>query len=270
MGYHYVARRNLSSQYNIVRRNVLRKMNGNVDRLESQGVDPASHFKNGWRYVSCALIERYPVLTPTLSDIENKFLEKKFVSHQDICKGMTKEYFLSERDELQGLVEPIFTDVYADMYKGGDRNGSDEINNDRKSLKRRLDERLYFVVKKNWKSSLWTLPQMLVDEKNLNVHMRSWAERGWKGVIGKEKCDVGFLSWSPSCHLEHVYGVKQQAKHDVYGVKMFFYRGVVLNGDVKSVRNAVDWMWVAQDELEEAIGSEVYEGISGALLGNGV
>lgn len=261
--------RSISNKHNIVRRNVLRKVKQGIDRLPSQGPDPASSFKHGWRLASAAVIERYPLITPELDPFEAEYLTARFVAQQKNARAVPRAVFLTERDVLEGRTEPDLDDYpFAQIYTPAPRQTEADAKNDVRSLERALDERLYLLVKRTERSEYFQFPQTLVVDDE--VTMRAYAEMAFRGVtVGASRPEVHFVSHSPACHLEHVYPVRYQQKYDVYGVKVFFYRAMLIEGEVGEVRNAVDFMWAREGELEQALGQEVYRAVKPMLLGVG-
>ena len=263
-----VGTRSISNNPRIIQSSVMRKLKKGVDRLPSQGPDPAAKFKHGWRLASAAVLERYPVITPEQDPFEKEYLEGQFLERQRWQRAMPAKFFLSEKDIAEGRKEPTFENPQADQYVPAPRVTEADRTNDVRSMERALAERLYFLVKKNEKSERMTFPQVLV--KDDNVKMMEHAENALKGVTHMAtRPQVHFLSFSPACHLEHIYPEKYQQKHDVYGIKIFFYRAMLLNGEITSVRNAADFVWARDCELQEYLGDAYYNAVKPILFGNG-
>lgn len=260
--------RHISNNVRIIKSNLLRKVKKGIDRLPSQGPDPASQFKHGWRLASAAILERYPVITPDIHPFENEYLKDRFLDEQLRCKPIPKEYFLSEREKMEGKTEPSFEDPQAEMYTPAPRVTQADHDNDTKSLERALSERLYFLIKRSKKSQNMQFPQILVKEDNVNL--KDYAEKALKSVtLQSSRPRIHFMSYSPACHIEHIYPPKYQQEHDVYGVKIFFYRGCLLNGEINEIRNCEDYVWARESELSQFLGEEYYNGIKPILLGVG-
>lgn len=257
----------LSKKANIVRRNVLHKIKKAVDRLPSQGPDPASSYKHGWRLASAAMVERYPIILPEMHPFEEEYNTGRFLYEQSRSKPMPKEAFLTERDRIEGRTEPSFNDPVAAQYVPGPRITEADKANDIRSLDRALAERLYFVVKSE-KSDQYRFPQVMADKEE--VSMIDFAERAVRAVtIPDSRPKIHFIAPRPACHLEHVFPVSYQQKYDVYGVKIFFYRAILLKGSIDSVRNAKDYAWARESELREMFGEEYFRAVQPALLGVG-
>lgn len=94
----------LSSKPAIIRRELLRKMKRGVERLPSQGPDPAisDATPNGWRIAVAPVLERYPVVVPEPHPFEAKYLEGRFKWQQSIARPMPEEAFKDEASEMGG------------------------------------------------------------------------------------------------------------------------------------------------------------------------
>lgn len=260
--------RGISSDPAIVRRNVMRKIKRGIDRLPSQGPDPAASFKQGWRIATAAVVERYPVVTPEADPFEAEYITGRFLEMQRRARPISPSMFLTEKDEAEGRLEPDMSDPHADMYVPAPRRTEADNVNDTRSLERALDERVYFLIKRNEKAQYFQFPQTLATDRDTVLH--NYAEQAWKGVtLPGKRPEVHFISNSPACHLEHVYPVQYQQKHDVYGVKVFYYRAMVLSGELDGIRNGVDYVWAREKELPELLGEEVHQAVKPVLFGVG-
>eukprot|EP00171_Calliarthron_tuberculosum_P017180 IDg17180t1 len=66
--------RPISSNPRIIRAQTMRKMKRGLDRLPSQGPDPAASFKHGWRLAAAPVLERYPLILPEMDEFEEEYL----------------------------------------------------------------------------------------------------------------------------------------------------------------------------------------------------
>ena len=94
--------RNKLSKITILENKVRRKMKRGVDRLPSEGKDPASEFKHGWRLATAAVLERYPVIIPEPDPFEAEYLKGRFLDEQKRSRPIAPEWFLTEKDKLEG------------------------------------------------------------------------------------------------------------------------------------------------------------------------
>lgn len=208
------------------------------------------------------------MITPDIDAFEKEYNLGRFLDQQKYARPMPSEFFLSERDRVEGKTEPSFEDAQAELYTPAPRVTDADERNDTKSMERALQERLYFVIRKTEKSGHMQFPQMLVGDDG--VTMMGHAEMAFKNVtLGNTRPSLHFISYSPGCHLEHVFPKSYQEKHDVYGVKIFFYRAMLLSGVIDEVRNAADFMWARESELGEVFGNEYYQAIKPILFGVG-
>ncbi|PXF43426.1 39S ribosomal protein L46, mitochondrial [Gracilariopsis chorda] len=258
----------LPKRLKLLQDHVRKKLKRGVDRLPKDGPDPAAQFKHGWRLATAAVLERYPVITPDLHPFEDKYLLGRILEMQKRARPIPPSFFLSEKDRLGGITEPTFDDPIADRYVPAPRVTDADRTNDHKSLHRALQERLYFVVRRTEKSKNMQFPQVLATKPD--VTLRQYAQHALKSVtVPASRPRFHVLSYSPSCHLEHVYPSAYQQQHDVYGVKIFFYRTMLISGDVTELRNCEDYMWARACELPQLLGHEYYTAIKPILLGNG-
>jgi hypothetical protein len=88
----------------IVMRNVLRKVRQGVDRLASQGPDPAVTDATplGWRIAAAAFVERYPLIVPEPHPFEALYREGRFKWQQSVARPIPEEFFISEREAVTG------------------------------------------------------------------------------------------------------------------------------------------------------------------------
>ncbi|KAI0562294.1 39S ribosomal protein L46 mitochondrial [Gracilaria domingensis] len=260
--------RSLHNSVKSIEQHVLKKVKRGLDRLPKEGPDPAANFKHGWRLAAAAVLERYPVVTPDPHKFEYEYRLGRFIDQQKRARPIPAHLFLTEKDRVEGRTEPVFDDPVADKYRPAPRVTEADRTNDQKSLDRALKERLYFVIRRTGNSPNMQFPQVLASKDD--VTMKEFAESALKSVtVPASRPVFHVISYSPASHLEHVYPPSYQQKHDVYGVKIFFYRVMLLSGDVSPTRNCEDYMWARDCELPELLGHEYYASIKPILVGNG-
>lgn len=95
----------LSSNPAIIRRNVLRKVKRGIERLPSQGPDPAvtERTPNGWRIAAAAVLERYPTVIPEPHEFEQRYRRGRFIWESSVSRPAAEELFKSDRDGVEGL-----------------------------------------------------------------------------------------------------------------------------------------------------------------------
>lgn len=246
----------------------MRKLKRGLDRLPSQGPDPAASFKHGWRLAAAPVLERYPIIVPEEDPFELEYQTGRFLDAQSKARPAPAEWFLSEKDRLAGRTEPSMEDARAEMYEPAPRITDADRANDVRSLNRALDQRLYFVVKRSEGAKHWQFPQVLATDPN--VSMRDYTRQALNSVVpASSRPNLHHLSFVPTCHLEHVFSPHYQQKHDVYGVKIFFYRVMLMSGEIKSITQAADYNWATDEELKSLFSKDYYNAVKPLLVGVG-
>lgn len=260
--------RGISNNARIIRQRTMVKMKRGLERLPSQGPDPAAAFKHGWRLAASAVLERYPVVIPEPDPFESEYQIGRFLDQQSKARPAPLEWFLTEKDRLLGNKTPTLDDPRAEMYEPAPRITEADKTNDVRSLNRALDQRLYFVVKRTPGAAHWQFPQVLATDPQ--VSMRDYTKKALHSVVpAVARPEVHYISFVPTCHLEHVFSPQYQAKHDVYGIKIFFYRIMLVKGDIKAITQATDYNWATEKELETLFSADYYKAIKPLLFGVG-
>jgi len=233
-------------------------MKRGIDRLPSQGPDPAAEYTNGWRLAAAAVLERYPVVIPEPHPFDVEYQRGRFLDRQSAARPAPVEWFLTEKDRINKVTEPTVDDPRAELYTPGPLR-TPEVDSDNTNIKRYLDERLYFVTKSTKKASS-------------QVSMREYTRKALHSVLPpEERPPVHHISYFPTCHMEHIFSRNYQQKHDVYGVKLFFYRIMLMNPQkiIKKLNNNHQFAWATEKELESMLSRDYYNAIKPLLFGVG-
>ena len=99
------------------------------------------------------IVERYPVVLPKEHPMEVAMVE--FDEKMQSEKNGLSEY---EWNKLRGIPDPP-RETYPPGFEPARRVTSADTNNDQTSLKRKLDQHLYLVVRKDRKNHAWQFPQ---------------------------------------------------------------------------------------------------------------
>jgi large subunit ribosomal protein L46 len=155
----------------------------------------------------------------------------------------------------------------ATVQKGSRITQADRTN-DRTSLLRALDQKLYLVVKKNRKDHPWQFPQvpLPVDVTNETKQLRDFAGEGVTAAVGPS-CRTWMTGNAPCGFYTYPFSQDTQKSLDTYGAKLFFYRGYYIKGDVVRPSRYVEHAWVTKTELKEYIQDEtLYKYLDGVLI----
>lgn len=234
--------------------------------LEMQCISVARYSsvaKEQWDLASAVCLERKPVLTKDLNELETIYekiiqkveFESSHKSDHEIRK--IKDLIYTEQlkkggkelDSDQMVIQTAqeFEDNCEEelkKFKFAPRITEEDTKGDKTSTNRRLSNSLLLTVKKELgKSSPWVLPQGTRQEGET---MRQAAER-----VLRESCGDGiqakFMGNAPCGFYKYRYP-KSAQKAPAVGMKIFFFKAQLLNGNV-SKKVCPDYQWLAQDEL---------------------
>jgi len=221
--------------------NMLRKMNEEHEKR-------AAEMKLGWRFVSSAVLHRYPTITQ-----DSEQWEHDMWALQDKIEDQKRAHFMSQVAGTEAQMIPDDNPSYDEIveslpFKPASRTTEADLKNDRRSMERKLQNSLFLVVKRNRSTHSWQFPQgkLLETEDNL----RASAERVLDRAVGKTK--RFFISNAPVGHYCYAYPPEMQQQRKQYGAKIFFYRAQLIAGTVKlETRLYTDFAWISRSEVGE-------------------
>uniref|UniRef100_A0A6B2LFP4 Large ribosomal subunit protein mL46 n=1 Tax=Arcella intermedia TaxID=1963864 RepID=A0A6B2LFP4_9EUKA len=128
--------------------------------------------------------------------------------------------------------------------------------NDIKSLYRKLDSKLFLIVKKK-NENFWQFPEEdLLDKETL----RQGAERALKENCNTETTlETYFVGNGPVTFHSFPFSKNLQTKLNTYGAKTFFLYGYFLNGKVSLSPKVVDFAWVTRNDLKQYLEPAYFE-----------
>lgn len=220
-----------------------------------------------WDIMAGICLQRKPVITKSLSDIEVKYqnilqeieFEKSLKSdhelrHDKDCYRMEKlkSGAITDFEDIDQVSNQTAQD-YLDKnkeelstFKLASRITDADKKNDTKSLNRKLEENLVLIIKeKLGHDDFWILPQGLwINGETL----RESAER-----ILKESCgnnvNVKFYGNAPCGFYKYKYPKEKREKCNVEGAKIFFFKATLLNGNIEKKSSWIDYEWATIQEL---------------------
>ncbi|XP_070501981.1 large ribosomal subunit protein mL46 [Chironomus tepperi] len=218
------------------------------------------------------LIERLPIVSKKLNDIENEVLqmfqtiefENSLKSDHEIRKEKDKrkqKLLKAGKVDNEGEQDSIILQTAQDFEDAGHdelakfecapRETEDDKKNNTKSLNRKLDDTLMFVCNHQLgKENVTLLPQ---DKWIEGETLRQTAER-----IVREKCGtdlkVHFYGNAPIGFYKYKYPASE--RKESVGAKVFFFRAIYNSGDVTDQK--LKYEWVNDDELKTKIKSDSY------------
>ncbi|BES99273.1 ribosomal protein, L46 [Nesidiocoris tenuis] len=214
-----------------------------------------------WDIVSAVSLERLPVVTRELKDVERRFFEmlnrhEKENSHRsdfelrveaDKKRALELEKGANlDLDSLPQQTSNDFLDACGEEFKKfkfSKRLENAQIENDRSSLKRAKDRRLLLIVKDQIdEKSIWLLPHKKYENE---PSLRETAE-----MALREKCGPNlrakFLGNAPAGFYKYKY--PKSRRNETVGAKVFFFKAQLVDGNVDE-KLCPEFQWATRNEL---------------------
>ncbi|KAL4440471.1 hypothetical protein ABPG75_003472 [Micractinium tetrahymenae] len=182
------------------------------------------------KLMGAVVFERLPVVIPEEPEWELDYRQWQQAVRAKYMKQLPSEFINAKESEL--------TDEAGPKYEPAPRITEADKANDRRSLKRRLDQRLFMLVRP--KGGSWSLPQQ---ENQEGETMRQTAERALAAAVDTEAVQPYFVGNAPAGHVE------------ADGATLFFHRCQLIQGTpvLRGSSGLGEHVWVAKDELGEYI-----------------
>jgi len=182
------------------------------------------------QYASACALERLPVVMPERPawEVEYKNWQAEFHAkrYKILPPALTDEPKTeNEESSVKAGWKPASRETLAD------RQG------DRRTLKRRLDQRLFLLLKK--RGGEWGFAQSEILKGDTS---RSAAERALKNAVGEEGYQYYFVGNGPAAHTNGA---------EVDASVLFYHRCQLIQGLPKIQDEYEDHAWVAPDEFKE-------------------
>lgn len=194
------------------------------------------------KIVAAVVFERLPVILPKLKPPQAAFKEFSFQWRQQYRRQYPDEFF--QRSASKGKDDAQVDYIPAPRVTEADKS------NDRRSLKRALDRRLYLIMHGTPYGApkdkpVWHFPEKLYTNEET---LRKCAESALKSVIGGLS-NCYFVGNAPCAHI--AVQSKQSGDEDPSYFKQFFFRSQVIASQSYKVSKCDDYVWVTKDELLE-------------------
>lgn len=209
----------------------------------SSSVDPSS--PQGEKLIASVALERLPLIVPPPAPEVLAFRNFSSEWHDQYRREYPKEFIdvLSSSNERE-------INAFELKFEPGPRITEADKTNDRKSLQRALDQRLYLIVQGYplgypKEKLVWHFPERLYKNEQT---MRLCAESVLVPTAAKEN-DVYFVGNAPCGHFfESHPDLKSKAP---VTFKRFFFRSQLLGKIRYKAWSYKDYAWVTKDELLE-------------------
>lgn len=224
-----------------------------------------------WDIMAGICLQRKPVITKSLTDIE--------VNYQNILQEIESERSLKSDHELRhdndvqrvkklksgkitdfNVLDQVVNQTAQDYtdknkeellnFKFASRITDADTKDDKKSLKRRLEENLILVIKqKLGHEDFWILPQGLWTNGET---LKGAAERTLKELCGNN-INVQFYGNAPCGFYKYKYPKEKREQSGIEGAKIFFFKATLLNGNVDKNDTWTDYEWATVQELNNRL-----------------
>ncbi|XP_059634270.1 uncharacterized protein LOC132276716 [Cornus florida] len=196
---------------------------------------------NSDKIVASVLFERLPVVVPKIDPVVYAFQEFSFRWGQQY-RRVYPDKFLHKSD-ARGNTN------YQMDYVPAPRVTEADKTNDRRSLNRALDRRLYLIIYGKAYGTLdgkpvWHFPEKIYESEET---LRKCAESALKSVIG----DLSHTYFVGNAPMGHMVIQPTENAQDVPSFKRFFFKSQVIATNKVPIGKCEDYVWVTKDELME-------------------
>lgn len=189
------------------------------------------------KIVASVLFERLPVVIPKIDPVVYAFQEFSFRWGQQYRREYPES--LLKKSDARGQGDHQFD------YTPASRNTEADKANDKRSLERALDRRLYLLVRSTSNGApVWHFPEKVYESEET---LRKCAESALESVIG-DLSHTYFVGNAPMGHM--VLQPSEKEKVDKVQ-KKFFFKSQVIDAKKFNIGGCEDYMWVTKDELLE-------------------
>lgn len=183
-----------------------------------------------------------------------------------------REFRLKKEEREKRMAELRKKEEESKLEKPGPRITEADLKNDLHSLRRKLDKKLFLIVKekpnatnKEPGNSPWRFPEGI---RQGDETLRQIAEASLLKETGT-KLETYFVGNAPITFHTRELSDNQQKQFKAYGAKTFFQYAYFLNGNVTLDSSLADYAWVTRDELKDYLSPSVLEAVMPALPPDG-
>lgn len=233
-------------------------------RQEACSTSTESAKKIKWDLISAVCLERHPVITKPMTDLEKKFqeslnqieFENSYKSDHELRAEMDeKKKGAAVTDDTEVAVQQTaqeFEDACKEEYEKfqfAPRVTEADEKNITNSLERKLDKTLLLLVEqKRGNTLLWLPPQKIRSDGET---MRQAAEKALFETCGNDLA-VSFYGNAPIGFYKYLYPRAARSEGSD-GAKVFFFLAKYLKG---SLPEKVKHQWLDRTELEQVLVKE--------------
>ncbi|CAK9152172.1 unnamed protein product [Ilex paraguariensis] len=197
--------------------------------------------KNSDKIVASVLFERLPIVIPKIDPAIYVFQEFSFRWRQQYRRAYPDEFL--KKSDARGKGD------YQIDYKPAPRITEADKTNDRRSLQRALDRRLYLLIYgttdgASTEKPVWHFPEKAYGSEET---LRKCAESALESVIG----DLSHTYFVGNAPMGHMVIQPAENEKDLLSLKRFFFKSQVIATNKFKIEKCEDFVWVTKDELLE-------------------
>ncbi|XP_031242898.1 39S ribosomal protein L46, mitochondrial [Mastomys coucha] len=242
-----------------------------LDRLwagSSRGLSleaASSSSRSPWRLSGALCLQRPPLVTKPLTPLQEEMagllqqleVERSLYSDHELRaldeaqRLAKKKADLYDEEQEQGItlaqdLEDMWEQAFL-QFRPGARETEADKKNDRTSLHRKLDRNLVLLVReKLGDQEFWMLPQV---EWQPGETLRGTAER-ILATLSENNLEAKFLGNAPCGHYKFKFPKAIRTESDL-GVKVFFFKALLLTGDFVQAGEKGRHVWASKEELAD-------------------
>lgn len=193
---------------------------------------------NNEKIVASVLFERLPVVIPKIDPVVYAFQEFSFRWRQQFRRAYPEEFL--KKSDARGKGEYHIDFVPAPRITEADKT------NDKRSLQRALDRRLYLLLFGDAYGTpkgqpVWHFPEKVYNSEET---LRKCAESALESVIG----DLSHTYFVGNAPMGHIATSPTENNKDNQSFKRFFFKSQVIATNKLNIK-CKDFVWVTKDEL---------------------
>jgi len=244
------------------RRKFRNVVNFNPDKVWDISETEFSDKEGPYRIITGVFLERPPRISPNVPYYEQQYQQYRWDRDQKFARplssfhevmeavdgdsGLAADKEMTPEEELrqEDKIDPW------DYIKPAPRTTAADAAGDTQSLDRRLDRRLYLILKRDRTEFSWQFPQR---ERLSNETLRKSSERAVLERLGGKYFRWTFISNAPAAVWSYPYDSQSVQRYEAPRAKVFMHRCLYREPEnapmLKLDNQYVDFRWIMREEL---------------------
>lgn len=213
-----------------------------------------------WDLLSAVCLERHPVITKSMLDIETRFYN--MLQQVEFENSTISDFEMQKQNNKNQKTIQDFEDSWKEEFtnfKFAERISENEEDNTVMSLKRKLDKNLILLVEqKIGNSNFWIPPQSIRKHRETMIQT---AHRTVQELCGNN-IKVKFYGNAPIGFYQYKYP-KNLQERGPNGAKIFYFLAKYVSGDISP---DIKHCWLDREELKKNLHSDLHKSLLKFLL----